>query len=110
MVATQVKSGSAKFVGIVGRGSLFYEAAPILPRPPFSNVVQPKPSSCTFLSSLPAIGTLVEEMFLVCHVVSKDHLTKGFRDFLSESPSLYVSILLYLVALGIVVVEMCFSG
>ena len=78
----------AKFVGIVGRGSLFYEAAPILPRPPFSNVVQPKPSSCTFLSSLPVIGTLVEEMFLVCHVVSKDHLTKGFGDFMSESPPL----------------------
>ena len=28
-----------------------------------------------------------DEMFLMCHMISKDHVFKGLRDFIRENPS-----------------------
>ena len=53
-----------------------------------------------------AIAALVVEiLFLVCHVISEDHLIKGSCDFIGGSPSSYVATLSSLMPIGIVVVE-----
>ena len=44
-------------------------------------------------------------MILVCHVILSDHVTKGFSNVMSGSPSRLVTILSSLVARGTVVVE-----
>ena len=43
-------------------------------------------------------------MILVCHVISHKQVIKGSCNFISRSPSRYVTILLCLVAIGTVVV------
>ena len=43
---------------------------------------------------------------LVCHVISQDHVIKGWFDFISRSPSRKVTILPSLVAISNVVMEM----
>ena len=49
-----------------------------------------------------------EKMILVCHVISKDRLIKGSYDFMGGSPSSKVTTLPNLMAIGIVVMEICF--
>ena len=44
-------------------------------------------------------------MFLICHVIAKDHVFKGLCDFMSGSPSQQVTNMLRLIAKGFVVVE-----
>ena len=44
-----------------------------------------------------------EDVILVCHVISQDHVIKGSCDFAGRSPTSYI--LPSLVALGTVVVE-----
>ena len=60
------------------------------------------------LSSLVAIGFMVVKMLLVCHVISQDHVVKGSGDFTSGIPSWKVTTLPSLVAIDIVVEEICF--
>ena len=47
------------------------------------------------------------DMVLVCHVISKNHVPKGSRNFMDGSPSWYTTILPgWGVAIGILVMEM----
>ena len=48
-------------------------------------------------------------MYLICHVTWKDHVTEGSCDFMGRSYSLYITTLSNWVAIGIVVVEICFE-
>ena len=45
-------------------------------------------------------------MFLVCHVISQDHMTKGSTIIMGRIPSKLHTTLPSLVAIGIVVVDM----
>ena len=47
--------------------------------------------------------------YLICHVTSQNHVFEGSCNFLSGSFSWYVTTLPSLVAIGIVVVEICFQ-
>ena len=51
-------------------------------------------------------------MFLICHVTSRDHMLKWLCEFVGGSPSQWISILPYLVAICLVQVEQTcdFSG
>ena len=57
------------------------------------------------LQSVAIAAVVVEILFLVCHVISEDHLIKGSCDFIGGSPSSYVATLSSLMPIGIVVVE-----
>ena len=46
-----------------------------------------------------------EDMFLVCHVTSREHMFKGLCEFMGWSPSRWVTILPCLVNIGLVQVE-----
>ena len=59
------------------------------------------------MSGLVAIGTMIVQdiMILVCRVISQDHVTKGWSNIMSRSPSRQATSLLSLVAIGTVVVK-----
>ena len=46
--------------------------------------------------------------YLICYVTSQNHLIEGSCNFMSVSSSCHVTTLPCLVALGIVLVEICF--
>ena len=47
-------------------------------------------------------------MHLICYATLQDHMVKGSSEFMEGSSSLYVTTLSCLVAIGIVVVELCY--